>query len=274
MEDPIAKEKMLKFAKNEQFKDETLGKTLINYIKAYESPELIRNRIRERDQVQKAQETGDEKLGLSVADLSKQMKLMFLNIIEGPLIDRAKGYKQMSCSLMLKIMKKIKDSEAFLYSRSLTMITVRKENGKILEKLKSIKEIIISTKEKINKSKNRKSVKNSNDSFLDLALKNPIQKIDKKNNRTPNLLTAERNSIQNFMEKAIDEQMKEEEINKLNDNKLNFEMKLIYNEQILSQMEGENQVERKNLKETQKLIRNFLFKLLENGKDCRLVYFY
>ena len=52
-EDPKTKEKFLKFAKNEQFKDETLGKTLINYIKAYDSPEVIKNRLRQNNLTKK-----------------------------------------------------------------------------------------------------------------------------------------------------------------------------------------------------------------------------
>ena len=270
-EDPKTKEKFLKFAKNEQFKDETLGKTLINYIKAYDSPEVIKNRLRQNNLTKKSQEKNDEKLGLSVADLNKQMKLMFLTKIEGPLIERAKNYHQMTSSILLKIMKKIKDSEAFLSSRSRTMMTIRKENGQILEKLKTIKGLIISLRDKINRIKRGKSMAGTPNESDTHSNRSSIMKKDKRkmDANNINVLTPEKTNIQNFMEKALEEQMKEEEINQMNENKANFEKKLKFNNDMLGQMEIENQVERKNLKETEKLIRNFLFKLLGEGKDCR-----
>lgn len=270
-EDPKTKEKFLKFAKNEQFKDETLGKTLINYIKAYDSPEVIKNRLRQNNLTKKSQEKNDEKLGLSVADLNKQMKLMFLTKIEGPLIERAKNYHQMTSSILLKIVKKIKDSEAFLSSRSRTMMTIRKENGQILEKLKTIKGLVITLRDKINKVKRGKSmVGTPNESDTHSNRSSVVGKKEKRKMETGNnVLTPEKTNIQNFMEKALEEQMKEEEINQMNENKNNFEKKLKFNNDMLSSMENENQVERKNLKETEKLLRNFLFKLLGEGKDCR-----
>ena len=270
---------MLKYARNEQFKDETLGKTLINYLKAYDSPEVIKNRLRQNKQSLKSQEKNEEKLGLSVSDLNKQIKLMFVTKIEGALIERAKGQTQMTTNIMVKIVKKIKDSEAFLCSRSLTMITIRKENGSILEKLKSIKELMISLKEKMNKKK-AKSIATPNNSQNQIDTVSNRSSLAKKDKRkvlnvadaNSNLLSAEKTTIQNFMEKAMDEQLKEEEINQLNENRINFEKKLKYNNDILSKMEIENQVERKNLKETEKMLRNFLFRLLIEGNDCRFIF--
>lgn len=277
-EDPAVKEKLLKFAKNEQFKDETLGKTLMNYLKGYDSPEVIQNRLKQKKQSMRSQDKTEEKLGLSVGELNKHIKLMFLTRVEGPLIERARSHQQMTTSILLKILKKIKDSEAFLNSRSLTMVTIRKENSAILNKLKSIKELIISLREKIQRSKRGKSVNSmNNDSgeFKD-SLSNRSLSIAKKGTRKINkediiLLSAEKKTVQNYLEKAIDEQVKEEEINQLSESKVNFEKKLNFNNEILMNMEAENQTERKNLKETEKIRRNFLFQLLLEGKDCRFL---
>lgn len=269
-EDPKTKEKFLKFAKNEQFKDETLGKTLINYIKAYDSPEVIKNRLRQNNLTKKSQEKNDEKLGLSVADLNKQIKLMFLTKIEGPLIERARNHHQMTSGILLKIIKKIKDSEAFLSSRSRTMMTIRKENGQILEKIKTIKGLVITLRDKINKAKKGRSVVGTPNESDSHSNRGSIAKKDKRKlDGNNNVLTPEKTNIQNFMEKALEEQMKEEEINQMNENRINFEKKLKFNNDMLSNMENENQVERKNLKETEKLLRSFLLKLLGEGKDCR-----
>lgn len=269
-EDPVSKEKLLKYARNEQFKDENLGKALIGYIKAYESPEVIRNRLREREQLKNPQDRGEEKLGLSVGDLKKQINLMFLNKIDGPMVERAKGYHQATTNVLTKITKKIKDSEAFLSSRCLTMNTIRKENGQILEKIKSIRELLISIKEKMELKKNKtKQNVNANETSDSLPpSRGSITKSEKKNIKN-NLLSAEKNNVQNFMQKALDEQIKGEEISQLTENKENFERKLTYNNEILLKMENENQTERKNLKDTQKLYRSFFFKLLQEGKDCR-----
>ena len=177
----------------------------------------------------------------------------------------------MTSSILLKIMKKIKDSEAFLSSRSRTMMTIRKENGQILEKLKTIKGLIISLRDKINRIKRGKSMAGTPNESDTHSNRSSIMKKDKRkmDANNINVLTPEKTNIQNFMEKALEEQMKEEEINQMNENKANFEKKLKFNNDMLGQMEIENQVERKNLKETEKLIRNFLFKLLGEGKDCR-----
>jgi len=267
-EDPIIKEKLLKDARNEQFKDETLGKTLINYIKGYESPELIKNRLKERERMKKSSEKGDEKLGLSVADLTKQIKLMFLNKSEGPLIERAKTYKLLTSGVIIKILKKIKDSEAFLYSRCLTMSTLRKENGYILEKLRRIRGLVRSLKENINKTKANKSRSSLTDSVE--IQKFNLNKMEKRYMKTgSNITSAEKTHVEKFMEKAMDEQIKEEEINNMIENKSKFEKKIQFNNDMLLTMDRENQVERKNLKETQHLYKNFLFRLLSEGKDYR-----
>ena len=268
-EDLILKEKLLKDARNEQFKDETLGKTLINYIKGYESHDLIKDRLKEREQMKKSLEKGDEKLGLSVAELAKQIKLMFLNKSEGPLIERAKTYKQLTSGVMIKILKKIKDSEAFLYSRCLTMSTLRKENGYILEKLKRIRELVISLREKINKNRANKSRSSLTDSVEIQRIS--LNKMEKRGMKVglANITSAEKTNIEKFMEKAMEEQIKEEEINSMNENKDKFEKKIQFNNDMLLSMDRENQVERKNLKETQKLYKNFLFRLLSEGKDYR-----
>lgn len=196
---------------------------------------------------------------------------MFLNKIDGPLIERAKAYKQMTSLVMMKIVKKLKDSEAFLASRCLTMTTIRKENGQILEKIKSIRQLVITIKEKISRKK-PKSITSPNDSMeMNSGARISISKNEKNKFKNLNLLSAEKTNIQNFMEKALDEQIKEEEINQLNENKVNFEKKFQFNNEILVKMEKENQIERKNLKETQKIYKGFLFRLLNEGKDCRLL---
>ena len=122
-------------------------------------------------------------------------------------------------------------------------------------------------KEKISKNIKRKTASTPSDSG-DVAHRISVGKKIKLTTGN-SLLTAEKTNIEKFMEKALDEQIKEEEINQLNESKIKFEQKLNFNNQILFNMENENQVERKNLKETQKLYKNFLFKLLNEGKDCR-----
>lgn len=140
-EDESAKLRQIKFAKEEKFKDEKTGKALLKYLKSYESPDVIQNKIREEKESQE-EDAKEEKLGLSVADLNKYVKGIFLAKIEGPLLEKALSYKNLSIGALLKINKKIKDCEAFLSTRGHSMITIRKENSYIIAKMKTIKEIV------------------------------------------------------------------------------------------------------------------------------------
>lgn len=79
-------------------------------------------------------------------------------------------------------------------------------------------------------------------------------------------------TVEKFMEKAFDDQIKEDELNKMLENYQKFENKLKYNNDILQKMEDENQVERRNYKETQRLYRDFMLRLLLEGKDCRFFF--
>lgn len=131
----------LKFVRESKFKDEKLGKTLIKYLKSYEGFEIIKNKIQEQTEMLE-KENNAGRLGLSVDDLSKNIKICFLTKVEGNLnlIERAQAYKHLTINVLGKILKKINDNEAYLSTRTRNMIYLRKENGRLINGMKAVKD--------------------------------------------------------------------------------------------------------------------------------------
>lgn len=126
-----------------KFKDEKLGKTLIRYLKSYESFEIIKNKLQEQTEMEMLEkEKNAGRLGLSVDDLTKQIKICFITKVEGNLnlIERAQAYKNLTTNVLGKILKKINDNEAYLSTRTRNMIFLRKENGRLINGMKVIKD--------------------------------------------------------------------------------------------------------------------------------------
>jgi hypothetical protein len=131
----------IKFVRDSKLKDEKLRKTLIKYFKSYENFEIIKNKIQEQTEMLE-KEVSIGKTGVSIEDLSKQIKVYFITKIEGNLsiIEKADNYKNMTVNLIGKILKKLNDSEAYLTTRTRNMNFLRKENGRIISSMKIIKD--------------------------------------------------------------------------------------------------------------------------------------
>ena len=75
-------------------------------------------------------------------------------------------------------------------------------------------------------------------------------------------------TIGKFIEKTIETKNKEKELLSLKNNYANFEEKIQYNRELLSELESDFKKEKLNLKEINYLRRNFLINLLKQGLDC------